>query len=211
MTKELEALDFIKNIIEELQYYNRSVKIDNSIYDLFDTVEIALKLLEQIDNLFKEYDIKPTEIREAFIFYKMKQNTNSSKELEALNEVRENLDLEGCLDFINEKRITDIKQALQRLESIDNTNPSEALECLEKVELLTCDFEWYKDNINTIKQALLKAQEQEKVLKIIKEKNVNTLLLELAENLEEYNERIVPNGKLTEEEFDTLKRYFENE
>ena len=138
MTKELEALDSIKNALEVIQMYNRNVKID---YGLFNTIE----------------------------------------------------------------------NGLQRLESIDNSNPNEALECLEKLELLTCDFEWYKDNINTIKQALLKAQEQEKVLKIIKEKNVNTLLLELAENLEEYNERIVPNGKLTEEEFDLLKRHFKNE
>ena len=44
-----------------------------------------------------------------------------------------------------------------------------------------------------------------KALEIIKEKKVNILLLELAENVDEYNERIVPNGRLTEEEFELLK------
>lgn len=84
-----------------------------------------------------------------------------------------------------------IKQALKRLEAIDNANPSEALECLDRIgdiELShteTCcnetkDDEYietlvevidgilkdkYKKEYNTIKQALLKAQEQKKYLK----------------------------------------------
>ena len=45
--------------------------------------------LNEYDNLIKEYDIKPTEIREAFIFYKMKKeeylkHTNLEKEIEEL-------------------------------------------------------------------------------------------------------------------------------
>ena len=48
-----------------------------------------------------------------------------------------------------------------------------------------------------------------KALEIIKEKKVNILLLELAENVDEYNERIVPNGRLTEEEFELLKEVLE--
>lgn len=56
-----------------------------------------------------------------------------------------------------------VKQALKRLESIDNANPSEALKCLG----LLGDFEWRKksfkeafpDLFGTIEQALLKAQE----------------------------------------------------
>ena len=42
-----------------------------------------------------------------------------SKELDDLEAIRENLYLEGCLDVINEKRIADIKSALERLEAID--------------------------------------------------------------------------------------------
>ena len=95
-----------------------------------------------------------------------------SKELEALNEVRENLDFEGCLDFINEKRITDIKQALQRLEAIDNAKPSEALKIVDKMAnyiLLDEEYGFIDDeekqaiirDRDTIKQALIKAQEQD--------------------------------------------------
>ena len=59
--------------------------------------------------------------------------------------------------------------------------------------------------VYSIKQELIKSQEMEKTLKIVFEKKVNILLLELAENVDEYNERIVPNGKLTQEDFDLLK------
>jgi len=64
------------------------------------------------------------------------------------------------------------------------------------------------DEFNIVEQALITAQEMKKALKLIFEKNVNTLLLELAENVDEYNERIIPNnGKLTQEEFELLKRW----
>lgn len=153
-----------------------------------------------------------------------------------------------------------IEEALERLDSIDTANPNEALECLEWLtssligkyklfyEEVIIDEKEYKESIecikddyNTIKQALLKAQENarseeilqkyyqegitldsvralkqerdnyKKILAIIKEKKVNILLLELAENVDEYNERIVPNGQLTQEEFNTLKEELENE
>ena len=86
-----------------------------------------------------------------------------------------------------------IEQALQRLESIDNAKPSEALECLEglathRIEYRepfefgfskTMPFKSTKE-FQIIKYTLLKAQEQEKenakykrVLEIIKEKNVD--------------------------------------
>lgn len=58
-----------------------------------------------------------------------------------------------------------VEQALQRLEAIDNANPSEALESLEEIrdfrygenKLLVCQTEMY----TTIKRALLKVQERE--------------------------------------------------
>ena len=86
-----------------------------------------------------------------------------------------------------------IRQFLHRLESIDNANPSEALECLEKLKgmeissmpfsdeygtqevdlndirkvgsQLNTDFREYTA---TIEQALLKAQKEHKALEIIK-------------------------------------------
>lgn len=64
-----------------------------------------------------------------------------------------------------------------------------------------CDREF-----TTIKNALLKAQEQEKVLEIIKEKYVETYILLKSKNVEQYNFNIRFGKKLTQEEFDTLKR-----
>lgn len=69
----------------------------------------------------------------------------------------------------NEAKILDfIKEDLQRLEAIDNANPSEALECLHKiarkVELADNDDYWEVRNAYAkVEQALLKAQEQELV------------------------------------------------
>ena len=61
-----------------------------------------------------------------------------------------------------------VEQELQRLEAIDNANPSEALECLRNLEdniiIVENTDEAYK-NVTTIKQALLKAQEPKKYLK----------------------------------------------
>ena len=112
---------------------------------------------------------------------------------------------------------------LASIRTPNESNLNEAMKCLDEITSPVIQANCYRGNgrssqaieyikkVATIKQALLKAQEMEKILKIIKEKKVNILLLELTENVEEYNERIVPNGKLTEEEFDLLKRWVENE
>ena len=143
-----------------------------------------------------------------------------------------------------------LKQALQRLESIDNANPSEAMKCLDTIKEENCCEDnsigtIYYDECNTIKQALLKAQElksennalleenkdlyfelelaekkykelieyakkQEKVLEIIKERQVNIALLVTVKDVEEYN-FYIPYEEyekyLTQEEFDLLKRW----
>lgn len=65
-----------------------------------------------------------------------------------------------------------IEKALHRLESIDNAEPSEALECLERIgaeklargELIRNDDK-VEPYYNTIKQALLKQQEPKQYLK----------------------------------------------
>lgn len=104
-------------------------------------------------------------------------------------------DNDGSYDSLNfEDDCKLVDEALERLESIDNSNPSEALECLEKLKgmeissmpfsdeygtqevdlndirkvgsQLNTDFREYTA---TIKQALLKAQEQEKENELLKE------------------------------------------
>lgn len=98
-----------------------------------------------------------------------------SKELEALEEIRDFRYGKDKLLVCQTAMYDDIKQALQRLEAIDNANPSEALKWLEDkgeqwVERgLNPDIVQYKEtqSYREIKQALLKAQEMEKELKAI--------------------------------------------
>lgn len=79
----------------------------------------------------------------------------------------------NTLELFKRKQI--IEQALHRLESIDNSNPSEALECLEKIIDNLDDYADFEikqeanEYIDTIKQALLKAQELEKENELLKE------------------------------------------
>ena len=90
----------------------------------------------------------------------------SKEYLEALNGL---FDLVHCQDSFEkaQKYFDIIEEALQRLESIDNAEPSEALECLEKVysRLPQWDLSRNVDQCNIIKQALLKQQEKKTYLK----------------------------------------------
>ena len=99
---------------------------------------------------------------------------------------------------------------------------SKELEALKELELVE---NWIRDrelkisnvikpSLNTIKQALLKAQEQEKVLEIIKKHSVNTgdldIIISCHKNraLQLYNECFDNRRRwLKEEEFDLLKEY----
>lgn len=113
---------------------------------------------------------------------------------------------------------------LKELQAIKNTNPSEAMKCLEKPIIKFArtsediDFRHYEE-YDTIKNYILKAQEQEKALKIIKEKNVDYRALKNAKTYKEYNALILDFNPtittsvyfLVEEEFNTLKEYFKNE
>lgn len=109
-----------------------------------------------------------------------------------------------------------LKQALQRLEAIDNANPSEALRELSIIRHLEIGFDKNRkpitlndiDGLNTIKNCILKAQEQEKVLKIIFKKKVDIVYLEDSNTVEEYNSHFgAVICKLTQEEFDLLNRW----
>ena len=165
-----------------------------------------------------------------------------SKELEALDELfAYNTAFLPKRSFERVQKYFDIiEPALQRLEAIDNAKPNEALECLKRLDITirysTIDDEGHSlkeprkminsfdEEFTTIKKALIKAQEQEKVIKIVFEKRVDIpYLYELFEcikqgkdtiesALKQYNDS-VKNGvnahQLTQEEFDLLKRYFD--
>ena len=64
-----------------------------------------------------------------------------------------------------------IEQALQRLEAIDNSNPSEALKCLESIEdvLWDDDFHYQRHSklLDTIEQSLIKAEKEHNSINLL--------------------------------------------
>lgn len=134
-----------------------------------------------------------------------------SKELDRLEYICKILKEKGIdIKWLFKEDYNDIKQALQRLESIDNAELSEALEELKKfTDLFDTRYNRFYINVyETIEQALLKSQEQEKVLEILFEKEVSIFQLKSCKNVNEYNDlKFKEENKLTEEEFDLVKRY----
>lgn len=110
-----------------------------------------------------------------------------------------------------------LDKALQRLKKIDNANPNEVLKHFNHFE------KWYRKicyrvvtsfeldyDLETIKQYILKKQEQEKALNVIFEKGVDVGYLKTCKTLEEYNDNCWDdkedfNKKLTQEEFNSIK------
>lgn len=153
----------------------------------------------------------------------------SKEYLEALGFIKALLK-DDWVESVWETHYDVIKQALTKLESIENANHSEVMNCLKELT-----WQLYGDTLDIdksrfslpIKNALLKAQEQEKVLEIIKEKEIDIHLLKACitcyvDSLNAYNSEIKKlhsNHKdyqnkplsfylLTQEEFELLKRYF---
>lgn len=113
-----------------------------------------------------------------------------------------------CPDYEMAKTL---KNALTELKAIKEAKPSEALELVYLIKDYFSNMIPYSDWINNIEKYILKAQEQEKVLEIIKEKDVDIYILKSCKTVDEYNSSIVhivgETRELTEEEFDLLKRY----
>ncbi len=151
-----------------------------------------------------------------------------NKEFEALEEIFKIIyNLDCGTTFEQDKKLNEcrdvLNQALTELQAIKEAKPSEALEKLEEIK----NYFPYVDlgngqeyvcqkEFNTITKALIKAQEQEKVLEIIKGKNVDINYLRFeAVDVKQYNDYIQQLNKvstishwcLTQEEFDILKRW----
>jgi len=177
------------------------------------------------------------------------------KEFEALKRIRQETAPATYNPDFDKKECCDvIEQALQHLEAIENSNPSETLDKLldranhdEYLSRIGTEeaIKFLNENqmfVTSIKQALIKAQDQEKelkqlkvkyadilinnefikyiddnekVLKIIFEKNVDIIMIRMSETLDKYNRMIYKDNfnrkELTQEEFELLKRYLENE
>jgi len=242
MSKELEALDIQENFIN--CFKELLTKTNPNILQ----INLTRNMAQEIVNLYEQY-----------------KNSNPSEALNKLldranhDEFLGRIETDKAINFLNENQafantikqalIKAQEQALQRLEAIDNANPSEALELVNTFlkyygENDFIEAEISKEDVLKIKQALLKAQEQEKendrldtkclniladnirlenILKVIKKKRVDMETLENAifrekakqvkSGLQWYNNQVKfhSNKQLTEEEFDTLKRYLGNE
>ena len=135
-----------------------------------------------------------------------------NKELDYLDDILKNEPM-----TLNKRMIIEcIKEKIQRIEAIDNAKPSEALKVLNSNPVIREEMDY--EDYYTINKTLLKAQENEKVLEIIKKKDVDIirikhLIFESQKkpkywDLRYYNEaRVIDDEKLTQEEFDLLKRW----
>lgn len=140
-----------------------------------------------------------------------------SKELEIITDYIEKIEeyekktgKQYLANYITKELCITIKEKLQRLEAIDNANPSEALNITKATEKYT------GIDLSIIKQALLKAQEQEdkaKAFDLINTKNVDIKLLKWAyPSVEAYNVAVREQKdywwreELTPEEFEFLGR-----
>ena len=100
-----------------------------------------------------------------------------SKEMEALHLIAKKVELADNDDYWEVRNAyATVEQSLTELQQIKSAEPTKALECLEEMyRLCTPQRTYYKLDkcYTTIKQALLKAQENDKVLDVIISKNVD--------------------------------------
>ena len=148
-----------------------------------------------------------------------------SKEFEALERLAmpDDLHIKECekLGISPTQDYEIIKETLQRLETIDNSNPSEALEQVkffksqDFYDEIGQHYGFIDERCKVIEEALIKAQEQKQVLEIIKEKDVDIYILKNCKTVDEYNSSVVhivgETRELTQEEFELLKRYVDEQ
>lgn len=148
------------------------------------------------------------------------------KTLEVANSPQ--MTVEDCLPFMCEK----VESELRRLEAIDNTKPSEAMECLDYIEnkLKGLRYECERTNnhrcddlfiptynFDTIKQALQQAEKEHKALEIIKKRQIDVKdIIDTTDDFELYQAYCIGNGYAEEyicnkEEFDLLKEVLKDD
>ena len=182
------------------------------------------------DNPYKKFEdnkLKNVYNKEFAILYNAIAELKAIKEAEPSEALRKLDDISYLvlneIDDLKNKELwksyfNTIKQALlKQLSGSQYTNivldeavkPSEAMECLATMyKLCTPQRTYHKLDVcnNTIKQALLKAQENEKMLEILFEKKVELMSLFLSSSAEQYNNQFVYDRyQLTEEEFAFIK------
>ena len=144
------------------------------------------------------------------------------KEFEALQDWLDKM-ISHEINIATKEHLNQLKSFLTELKAIKEAKPSEALEAIYRIIAHTeydndssYGYLKFENDCKLIEQYILKAQEQEQVLEIIKEKNVDIWLVNSCFTVEQYNFSIIKIGNsnvftLTPEEFDLLKRWVEND
>jgi len=208
--------------------------------EYFETFLREMKDIEQcpsnyFESIYWKYkNTLETTIKQALLELKAIKEAEPSEALKCVNELWQDINVEN--NFRNDfKHLKTIEQALLKLQSIKESNPNEALKILEEVKYAPSFMggndryrtylgsdKLYENDINIIKQYILKSQEQEKVLDTVIKKEVN--IMHFSEEIKELGEKftyefyllefdnyhyfVKEENKLTQEEFELLKRYF---
>ena len=215
MTKELEAFnEIIDKFAEQIMRANKeeltAINKTNAIEYLYRTPQVrllqqALQRLEAIDNA------KPSEFK--IVNYKGQYYLQINVNDDEATQIQ--------LPLL-EDEIKDVQLAINKFKQINQAKPSEALESWNKIgDILNkyCNDKGLKFNdsynigqeLQIIKQALLKAQEQEKVLSILKDSPF--ILQKMFENKELKNQEQYDKkyfwGTITEDKVRIIKEWLD--
>ena len=208
--KEFEALDDLFDLVHSQESFEKGQKC----YDILKDALIELKVIKETDpNEALEY------MKTLFECWKnLAEKANlETKEIELEKYVfEENYDtIKNYILKTQEKNVnTNIIDNYMAFKNND-INSSEALKSLEKLGHLdlyeSCNNLKVNevDEFGIVKQALVKAQNDKKLLKVINEKNVDIVELKRAKTVEEYNLQMCGgiSDPLNKDEFDALKEW----
>lgn len=129
-------------------------------------------------------------------------------------------------DMVDDKEKAIIEEALTELKAIKESKPSEAIKCLEEMGKYSIGYSYVEElkQYNTIKKYILKAQEQEEVLRLVSqhlsfEYGGTAIIKDFINGTQEMKHIIKVKSKDTgatinvpldtKQEFESLNHYFE--
>ena len=188
MSKELEALNKIQHDFGQLK--------GQELVKCYETIFNGLKRLESIDNANPSEALKKLDDISYLVLNEIDDLKNKELWKSYFNTIKQAL----LKAQTNEEENTDYGSARERWKIICQT--------IKRMFDFDIEEKWSGDD-KVITQTLIKAQENEKVLEILKKKEIDTFMLMLCDNVEQYNSGLKnkPNRQLTQEEFELLKRW----
>ena len=205
MSKEFEALECLEEIKSYFPFVDLGKGKEYVCEKEFNTIKQALQRLEAIDSTTSSEALECLKKLNGMEISSMPFKDDYGIEEVDLNDIRK---VGSQLNTDFREYIETIKQALNRLEAIENTNPSEALKCLESyinniifAKDLTSQKKQLLANIATIKHALQRLESVDnskpsaalKALKVLDETISPLLEPVLAEYEDDLSDKITSN------------------